>query len=262
MTKGVYISGSMLKIQNISVSVVDGAESKTIIKDCSLHIQPGQIHVLMGPNGSGKSSLVYTLMGHPAYQVTSGTMTLHDEQLADMPTHIRSQRGLYLSVQQPEAIAGLQVLLFLKEIWVIHTKKSVTVPDFLEIIRPLLQQVGLSESMLYRSVNDGFSGGEKKRFELLQMMLLKPQICLLDEIDSGVDIDGLLLIAQGLQKYKEQHPECAMVIVTHYRRILHYLQPDVVHVMMHGAIVATGGADIIETIEQGGYEQYAKKGLK
>lgn len=248
----------MLHIQNISVSVVSVSESKDIIKNCSLHIKPGQIHVLMGPNGSGKSSLVYALMGHPAYQVTSGNVLFKGENLLDMPTYVRSQRGLYLSVQQPQEVAGLQVLSFLKEIYTIHTKKAATVVEFLEIVRPLLHQVGLSESMLYRSVNDGFSGGEKKRFELLQMMLLKPTICLLDEIDSGVDIDGLLLIAQSLKTYREQNPETSMIIVTHYRRILQYVQPDVVHVIMHGSIVATGGAQILDDIEQKGYEQYAK----
>lgn len=249
----------MLHIQNFSVSIIDGTESKQIVKNCSLSIQSGQVHVLIGPNGSGKSSLVYALMGHPSYQVTSGSIVFKGEQWSsDTATHIRSQRGLYLSMQQSEMITGLQVLLFLKEIWTIHHKKSISTTEFLEIIRPCLQQVGLSESILYRSVNDGFSGGEKKRFELLQMMVLQPIVCLLDEIDSGVDIDGLLLIAQSLKLYKKQYPDCSMLIVTHYRRILEYLQPDVVHVMMHGQIVATGGISIINDIEQKGYEQYAK----
>ncbi len=249
----------MLHIKNISVSVADGNESKYILKDCSLLVKPGQIHVLMGPNGSGKSSLVYTLMGHPSYEVTSGSVTFCEKNLLEMSTHMRSKDGLYLSMQQPETIAGLQVLSFLKEIYVIHIKKTLPMVEFLEIVRPLLHYVGLAESMLYRSVNDSFSGGEKKRFELLQMMLLKPKLCLLDELDSGVDIDGLQLIAQSLQLYREQNPESSMIIVTHYRRILQYLQPDVVHVMIDGNIVATGGVDLIDVIEQQGYERYAKR---
>lgn len=249
----------MLHIKNICVSVIDENKSKLILNDCSLSVKPGEIHVLMGPNGSGKSSLVYTLMGHPLYEITSGAITFFDKNLLDMPTHMRSKEGLYLSVQQPETIPGLQVLSFLKEIYTIHVKKSLPMVDFLEIIKPLLHYVGLAESMLYRSVNDSFSGGEKKRFELLQMMLLKPKLCLLDELDSGVDIDGLQLIAQSLQLYREQNPESSMIIVTHYRRILQYLKPDVVHVMINGNIVSTGGVDVIDAIEQQGYERYAKR---
>lgn len=249
----------MLHVKNISVSVVDGNKSKNILKDCSLQVLPGQIHVLMGPNGSGKSSLVYTLMGHPLYKVESGSVSFCEENLLDMSTYMRSRQGLYLSMQQPEAIVGLQVLSFLKEIYAIHIKKTLPMAEFLEIVRPLLCYVGLSEAMLYRSVNDSFSGGEKKRFELLQMMLLKPKLCLLDELDSGVDIDGLQLIAQSLKLFREQNPESSMIIVTHYRRILQYLQPDVVHVMIDGAIVATGGEDVIDIIEQQGYERYAKR---
>lgn len=249
----------MLHIKNITVTVIDQKESKNILKDCSLQVEPGQIHVLMGPNGSGKSSLVYTLMGHPSYEVVSGGIDFLKENFLEMSTPIRSRQGLYLSMQQPEAIAGLQVISFLREIYVIHEKTAVPMQDFLNIVRPLLQFVGLTESMLYRSVNDGFSGGEKKRFELLQMLLLKPRLCLLDELDSGVDIDGLQLIAQSLKFFKEQNPESSMIIVTHYRHILRYLQPDIVHVMIDGSIVATGGADIIDMIEQQGYERYAKR---
>lgn len=249
----------MLHVQKISVSVSEINNSKSILKDCSLDVFAGQVHVLMGPNGSGKSSLIYTLMGHPAYSITSGTFSFLGENFLDVSTHIRSRNGLYLAMQQPEAIAGLQVLSFLKEIYAIHASKNVAVIDFLEIVKPLLHQVGLTESVLYRSVNDNFSGGEKKRFELLQLLLLKPKLCLLDEIDSGVDIDGLLLIAQCLKTYREQNPESSMIIVTHYRRILQYLQPDVVHIMIDGSIVQSGGSELIDVIEQQGYELYAKR---
>lgn len=249
----------MLCIKDLSVSVFDVKESRIILKDCSLQIKLGQIHVLMGPNGSGKSSLVYTLMGHPCYEVISGTIDFCEKNLLAMPTHIRSKQGLYLSMQQPEAIAGLQVLSFLKEVYAIHAKKTVLMAEFLEIVKPLLHHVGLPEAMLYRSVNDSFSGGEKKRFELLQMMLLKPKLCLLDELDSGVDIDGLQLIAQSLKSYREQNPESSMIIVTHYRRILEYVKPDIVHIMIDGTIVQTGGIELIDLVEQFGYERYAKR---
>jgi len=253
------VKNFMLHVQNLVVSVQDADISKDIIKTCSLSVASGQVHVLMGPNGSGKSSLVQTLMGHPAYQVKSGAVFFNERNLLDDPTHVRSRLGLYLSMQQPEIISGLQVLTFLKEIYAIHVQKSITLKEFLLIINPLLNHVGLTESVLYRSVNDGFSGGEKKRFELLQMMLLKPKLCLLDEIDSGVDIDGLLLIAQSLKNYREQNPESSMIIVTHYRRILEYIQPDVVHIMIDGNIVQTGGVELIDIIETSGYECYAKR---
>lgn len=250
----------MLTIKNISVSVdSDESQSKIILNNCSLNLNPGQIHVLMGPNGSGKSSLVYTLMGHPAYKVQSGSIALNGQSLLEVPAHVRSQQGLYLSMQQPQIIAGLQVLSYLKEVYALHQGCKVMMTDFMDVIQPLLQQVGLREEMLYRSVNDGFSGGEKKRFELLQMMLLKPKVCLLDEIDSGVDVDGLALIAKSLQSYKQQNPQAAMIIVTHYRRILEYLTPDVVHVMINGSIVSSGSSDVIGVIENQGYEQYANR---
>lgn len=245
----------MLNIDKLSVSV----DTKKILQNCSLQVEPGTIHVLMGPNGSGKSSLVYTLMGHPAYKVDGGSVEFQDKNLLEIPTHLRSAQGLYLSMQQPASIAGLQVLSLLKEIYRIHKKKIVSIEELLQILQPLLEVVGLQESMLYRSVNDNFSGGEKKRFELLQMMMLEPKLSLLDEIDSGVDVDGLKLIAKGLELYKKNHPDSAMIIVTHYRRILQYLNPDKVHVMVNGSIVTSGDASLIDLIEQQGYEQYAKR---
>ena len=249
----------MLTIKNISVSIdTDESQSKNILQDCSLQIKSGQLHVLMGPNGSGKSSLVYTLMGHPTYQVEAGVIEFDEQDLLSMPVHVRAKKGMYLSMQQPQAIAGLQVLSFLKEIYVLHYKQ-LSIAVFIELVKPLLEQVGLDESMLYRSVNDGFSGGERKRFELLQMLLLKPKVCLLDEIDSGVDIDGLKIIAQCLQDYKKQNPDVAVIIVTHYRRILDYLTPDVVHVMIDGSIVATGDTQLINQIEDKGYDQYVNR---
>lgn len=245
----------MLKINNLSVQV----EQKTILNSCSLAVQKGELHVLMGPNGSGKSSFVQTLMGHPAYEVISGSVEFENQNVVDMPVHKRSKAGLFLSMQQPQEIAGLQVLSFLKEIYTLHVDTSVSLEVFLEIIRPFLKLVGLPEEMLYRSVNDGFSGGEKKRFELLQMMLLKPKIAMLDEIDSGVDIDGLKLIAQGLLSYRKHYPESSIILVTHYRRILDYIQPDNIHVMVNGRIVQSGSAALIDTIETQGYGQHAKR---
>lgn len=244
----------MVSIQNYFVHIGDVA----VLRDVSLTLQPGSVHALMGPNGSGKSSLVATLMGHPAYHVTQGTAIFEGQDLGQLTTHQRALLGLYLAVQHPIEIDGLQVLHFLQELSRVRQKSVTTSAEFLQHILKLLDLVGLPESILYRSVNVGFSGGEKKRFELLQLLLLEPKVILLDEIDSGVDVDGLKMIAQGLQWYKQQHPDVIMLIVTHYRKIVDYITPDCVHIMVAGNIVQSGTVALLDEIEKSGYEPYAK----
>ena len=244
----------MISIQNYSVRIGD----VQILHDCSLTLSSGSVHVLMGPNGSGKSSLVTTLMGHPSYQVIQGQVTFEQQDLLSLSTHQRALQGLYLAVQHPVEIEGLQVLHFLQELCRVRQKSIKSQAEFLSHLHTLLSLVGLSESILYRSVNVGFSGGEKKRFELLQLLLLEPKVIMLDEIDSGVDIDGLKMIAQGLAWYKQQHPDVIILFVTHYRKIVDYVQPDQVHVMIAGRIVKSAGAELLDEIEQCGYEPYAK----
>lgn len=245
----------MLSIQNYSVHVSD----LPILQDCSLVLKPGSVHVLMGPNGSGKSSLVASLMGHPAYTITSGSVTLDGQDVLSISTHQKALQGLFLALQHPTEIEGLQVLHFLQELARVRNKTFGSSTEFLNHIKKLLDIVGLPESILFRSVNVGFSGGEKKRFELLQMLLLEPKVVLLDEIDSGVDIDGLKMIAQGLVWYKEQYPDVVFLFVTHYRKIVDYIQPDFVHVMIAGKIVATADKTLLDVIEKFGYEPYAKR---
>lgn len=243
----------MFLIQNYSVFIND----IPVIKDCNIACTAGSVHVLMGPNGSGKSSLVASLMGHPAYTV-SGKIVLQDQNIFSFSTHQKSLQGLFLAMQHPVEIEGLQVLHFLQELARVH-KKLLRPQDFLAQIHTLLQLVGLAPSILQRSVNVGFSGGEKKRFELLQLLLLEPKIIMLDEIDSGVDVDGLKMIAHVLQEYKKKHPECILFFVSHYRKIIDYLQPDCVHIMIDGQIVQSGDASLLDMIEQRGYESYAKR---
>ena len=245
----------MILIHNYSVRIGD----LPILHECSLTLQPGSVHVLMGPNGSGKSSLVATLMGHPSYQVTHGAVTFAGQDLLSLSTHQRALQGLYLAVQHPVEIEGLQVLHFLQELCRIRQKTTASHAEFLAYIHKLLELVGLPESILYRSVNVGFSGGEKKRFELLQLLLLEPKFIMLDEIDSGVDVDGLKMIAHGLAWYKQQHPDVIMLFVTHYRKIVDYVAPDHVHVMVAGRIVQSAGPELLDAIEQSGYEPYAKR---
>lgn len=245
----------MLSIKNLSVTISDAA----ILHECCLEIQLGSVHVLVGPNGSGKSSLALSLMGHPAYNVTSGDVIFDGSNIVSLATHIKVQRGMFLALQNTVEISGLRVLHFLKEISAISNKSSESMAQFMERVRPLLDIVGLSESILSRSVNAGFSGGEKKRFELLQMLILKPKLAILDEIDSGVDVDGLKMIASSLAWYKEQNPSASFLIVTHYRRIVDYLSIDKVHVMIEGSIVKSGDRSLLEEIDKQGYACYAKK---
>lgn len=245
----------MVSIQNYSVCVGDS----TVVKNCNLNLQSGSVHVLMGPNGSGKSSFVSSLMGHPDYQVISGTVKFDDIDIVSLSTHDRALQGLFLAVQHPVEIEGLKVLHFLQELARVRQKLNGSSEDFLNHLKKLLEVVGLPESILSRSVNVGFSGGEKKRFELLQLLLLEPSVVMLDEIDSGVDIDGLKMIAHGLAWYKKQNPSVILFFVTHYRKIVDYISPDFVHVMIAGEIVQSGHATLLDDIEQNGYEPYAKR---
>jgi Fe-S cluster assembly ATP-binding protein len=245
----------MLFIKNYSLNIGD----KAIVRDCSLEMLPGTVHVLMGPNGSGKSSLVASLMGHPLYQVTSGTVQMNGQNLLELATDARAKQGLFLAVQHPIEIEGLQVLHFLQELCKARDITFASYQDFLQHIKVLLEVVGLPESLLQRCVNVGFSGGEKKRFELLQLLLLSPSVVMLDEIDSGVDIDGLKMISNGLLWYKKQNPKVVILLVTHYRKIVDYVQPDFVHVMIDGSIVQSGDLSMLDAIDLNGYEPYAKR---
>lgn len=245
----------MLSILNYCVFV----EHKKIIQNLSLQCLPGSVHALMGPNGSGKSSLIMSLMGHPVYQVQADFINFNQQNIANVSTQQKSLLGIFVSMQHPIEIQGLSVLNFLQEIARAHNKMSQTHEQFLSKIKQLLDVVCLPESILNRYVNVGFSGGEKKRFELLQMLLLEPKLVMLDEIDSGVDLDGLKMIATVLGQYRSQYPDVIMIIVTHYRNILQYITPDHVHVMMQGEIVHSGEVQVLDTIEQHGYEFYAKR---
>lgn len=246
---------NMVSIQNFSVRV----GSVDVVKNCSLNLASGQVHAIMGPNGSGKSSLLMSLMGHPDYQIIAGQCLFYGSDITTISSDKKSLQGLFLSMQHPVEIEGLSVLSFLQEIVRIHGCMQTTHAEFIYQIKELLVIVGLSETILQRSVNVGFSGGEKKRFELLQMFLIKPKCIMLDEIDSGVDIDGLKLIANALHWYKKQCPEAIFLLVTHYRRILDYFPADVIHVMVAGSIVYQGDQALLQMIEQKGYAGYEKR---
>ena len=243
----------MLFLKNITVSVA----AKNVVQNLSLHVASGSLHVIMGQNGSGKSSLAHSLMGLPAYEITAGSMQFKEEDLILISMQDRSKLGIFLAFQQPLTIPGVTVFQFLKEIYVI-SGQQLPPAEMQELLQDLFDQVGLDISFLYRGFNDNFSGGEKKRLEIIQMLLLKPQLIILDEIDSGLDVDALRSIGNCVQRYLQENKEASCIIITHYRRILDYLQPDIVHVMHNGTIVHSGDAQLSYEIEQKGYDSYGR----
>ena len=241
----------MLNIENLHVN----ADDKTIINGINLTIEPGKVYAIMGPNGAGKSSLMHVLTGKPGYDVTKGKVAFEGDDLFDLSPEERAHRGVFLAMQYPTAIPGVANLTFLKTALnatrVARGEKPLDAAAIMRQVKALLPQVGLDESFLKRAINDGFSGGEKKRNDILQMLLLEPKLMLLDETDSGLDIDALKTIAKGVNNMRS--PDRAIVVITHYQRLLDYIEPDVVHVLAQGQIVKTGGSDLAKEIEENGY---------
>jgi len=243
---------SFLSIKNISVSVLD----KPVVEDISLSIDSGTIHAIMGPNGSGKSSLAYALMGHPNYVITSGSMMLNGMDLCALPVFERARKGLFLAFQHPLEIPGVSVITFLKEAYEAVTGERIAVAEFHKLLRNRCDQLGMDVAFIERAVNTGFSGGEKKRLELLQLLLLKPKVAILDEIDSGLDIDSLKIVAQGITLARTENPAMSIMLITHYQRILDYIVPDYVHVLCNGRMQHSGDATVARQLEACGYEEF------
>ena len=242
----------MLIIKDLHANVGD----KEILKGISLTVNPGEVHAIMGPNGSGKSTLAQVIAGHPGYTVTSGSVTFEGEDLLDMDAEIRAQAGVFLAFQYPVEIPGVTNAYFLRsaynEIRKAKGLEEVDPIDFLDFMDEKLKLVAMDEKMLHRSVNAGFSGGEKKRNEILQMAVLEPKLAILDETDSGLDIDALRIVAEGVNKLKT--PQNATIVVTHYQRLLNYIVPDFVHVLANGRIVKSGGKELALELEARGYD--------
>jgi len=242
----------MLEIRNLHASAGD----KPILRGISLTVNAGEVHAVMGPNGSGKSTLAQVLAGHPAYEVTAGEVLYEGENLLEMDPEERAQKGLFLAFQYPVEIPGVSNAYFLRsaynEIRKSRGEDEVDPIDFLEIMEQKLQLVHMSDDMLQRSVNTGFSGGEKKRNEILQMAVLDPRLAILDETDSGLDIDALRVVAEGVNGMRR--PDNATIVVTHYQRLLNYIVPDYVHVLANGRIVKSGGKELALELEARGYE--------
>lgn len=247
----------MLSIENLQVAIDD----KAILKGIDLQVNAGEVHAIMGPNGSGKSTLSKVLAGHPAYQVTGGTVQYQQADLLPLSPEERAQAGLFLSFQYPVEIPGVTNINFLKAA-VNAVRKGQNRPtldaiEFLSFIREKCQLLSMDESFLYRSINEGFSGGEKKRNEILQMAALEPKLAILDETDSGLDIDALRVISQGVNAMRS--PDRAIILVTHYQRLLDYIEPDYIHVLANGKIVKSGDKSLALTLEERGYSWLEQK---
>jgi len=243
-----------LQISDLFVKV----ENQQILNGINLEVPQGEVHAIMGPNGTGKSTLAYTLMGHPKYEIESGRITLGGIDLIGMATEERSRLGLFLAFQYPVAIPGVTVANFLRTAINAHRKaknpddKGVPIPEFRKLLTEKMDFLKMDHAMAGRYLNDGFSGGEKKRVEILQMAMLQPTMAILDETDSGLDIDALRIVSEGIESLKSD--ALGILVITHYQRMLNYLKPDVVHVMVDGKILMSGGPDLALKLEKEGYE--------
>jgi Fe-S cluster assembly ATP-binding protein len=249
---------ALLEIKNLHVATEDGTE---IVRGLDLAVDSNEVHAIMGPNGSGKSTLAYALMGHPAYEITEGDILLDGESILEMGADERAQRGLFLAFQYPHAVPGVTVASFLRSaVNAVRKAKNggeddpVKIPEFRKQLTDAMEQLKVPKEMAGRYLNDGFSGGEKKRVEILQMAMLSPRIAVLDETDSGLDIDALRIVAGGVRDLVG--PDMGALVITHYQRILDYVKPDFVHVFVDGRIVREGGPELAKELEADGYEAF------
>ena len=249
----------LLEIKNLHVEI----DGKEILKGLDLALEPGEVHAIMGPNGSGKSTLAYVLAGKPDYEPTAGEVLLDGKNLFDMGPDARAAAGLFLAFQYPLEIPGVATMTFLRTALNAQRKKrgeaELSTPEFLKKVREVAGKLGINQEMLRRPVNVGFSGGEKKRNEILQMALFEPRLAVLDETDSGLDIDALKIVSDGVNRLRA--PTRSTIVITHYQRLLNYIVPDVVHVLSRGRIVRTGGKDLALELEARGYAEYQEEAV-
>ena len=243
----------LFEIDDLHVGVVGGA---SILNGVDLTVGAGEVHALMGPNGSGKSTLASTLLASPEYEVTKGTLRFHGDDITDWPTDVRGKAGMFLAFQYPQTIAGVSVLNFLRQALSARKGIDLSVLELRLAIMEWMERLEMDPSFLDRYLNEGFSGGEKKRNEILQMAILEPELAVLDETDSGLDIDALKVVAKGVQEVRRDRPELGVLCITHYQRLLEHLQPDRVHILIDGRVVDSGGMELAERLEAHGYESW------
>ncbi len=251
---------STLEIRDLHASVTDAAgTSLEVLRGVDLTVSAGQTHAIMGPNGSGKTTLAYAIAGHPKYQVTSGSVTLDGGDVLAMSVDARARAGLFLAMQYPVEVPGVSVSNFLRTAITAVRGEAPKIRTFGKELRAAMDALQIDPAFAQRNLNEGFSGGEKKRHEILQLQLLNPKIAILDETDSGLDIDALKVVSAGINAYRED-PGHGVLLITHYTRILRYVQPDFVHVFVGGRIVAEGGPELAEELESSGYERFTAAG--
>jgi len=248
---------SILEIKDLHVTVATDGEDKEILKGVTLTIKDGETHAIMGPNGSGKSTLAYSIAGHPKYTVTSGSVTLDGQDVLAMTVDARARAGLFLAMQYPVEVPGVSVSNFLRTAKTALDGEAPKLRTWVKDVNAALQQLDLDPTFGSRSVNEGFSGGEKKRHEIAQLELLNPQVAVLDETDSGLDIDALKVVADGVNRFRSQEGK-GVLLITHYTRILRYIEPDFVHVFVAGRIAEQGGPELADQLEAEGYDKYVK----
>ena len=231
-------------------------EAADILRGLSLTVNAGEVHAIMGPNGSGKSTLASTLLGSPEYEVTGGRIVFQGDDITDWPTDVRAKQGIFLAFQYPQEIPGVSVIQFLRQALSARKGIDLSVLELRLATMDWMKRLGMDGSFVDRYLNEGFSGGEKKRNEVMQMAILEPELAILDETDSGLDIDALRIVAKGIREIRIDRPQMGVVLITHYQRLLDELQPDVVHIMVGGRIVASGGMELAAQLERDGYEAF------
>jgi Fe-S cluster assembly ATP-binding protein len=251
---------STLEIRDLHAGVTDAAgETREVLRGVNLTVSAGETHAIMGPNGSGKTTLAYAIAGHPRYQVTQGSITLDGEDVLAMSVDARARAGLFLAMQYPVEVPGVSVSNFLRTAVTAVRGEAPKLRTFIKEMNTAMKDLAMDPAFAQRNLNEGFSGGEKKRHEILQLQLLDPKIAILDETDSGLDIDALRIVSAGINKFRENQQH-GMLLITHYTRILRYVQPDFVHVFVAGRIVEEGGAELAEELEASGYERFLAAG--
>ena len=245
----------LLEVENLHVAVDD----TEILRGVDLSVGEGELHALMGPNGSGKSTLATTLLGNPAYRVTAGAVRFRGEDVTSWPTEVRAKAGMFLAFQYPEEIPGVPMVQFLRQAVAARAGEDRSVLEVRLAMQEWMQRLGMDPSFGARHLNEGFSGGEKKRSEILQMAMLQPELAVLDETDSGLDIDALRAVAQGVHEVRSEHPHLGVLVVTHYTRILEHLRPEVVHVLVDGRVVERGGPALAQRLDTDGYEPWRRR---
>jgi Fe-S cluster assembly ATP-binding protein len=256
MSESLQDAAELFRIEGLRARPAEPDNAADILNGVDLVVRPGEVHAIMGPNGSGKSTLATTLLASPEYEVTGGRLLFKGDDITDWPTDVRAKAGIFLAFQYPQEIAGVSVIQFLRQALSARKGIDLSVLELRLATMDWMKRLGMDSSFVDRYLNEGFSGGEKKRNEVMQLAILEPELAILDETDSGLDIDALRIVAKGLNEVRKDRPEMGVVLITHYQRLLDEIRPDYVHILVDGRIVASGGPELAEVLERDGYEAF------